>query len=77
LVGDVTDPAAVDQAVRDCEAVVHAGSVFSFDSRDAGRIRQVNVRGADLVLGARIGLGWTRSCISPAWWRCCPRAARP
>jgi dihydroflavonol-4-reductase len=51
MVGDVTDPAAVDQAVRDCEAVVHAGSVYSFDSRDAGRIRQVNVRGTDLVLG--------------------------
>jgi nucleoside-diphosphate-sugar epimerase len=55
---DVPDPAAVDQAVRDCEAVVHAGSVFSFDSRDARRIGQVNVRGTDLVLGAahRAGL---------------------
>jgi dihydroflavonol-4-reductase len=31
--------------------VVHAGSVLSLDSRDAGRIRQVNVRGTDLVLG--------------------------
>jgi NAD(P)H-binding len=58
IVGDVTDPAAVDQAVRGCEAVVHAGSVYSFDSRDAGRIRQVNVRGTDLVLGTahRAGL---------------------
>jgi dihydroflavonol-4-reductase len=58
MVGDVTDPAAVDQAVQDCEAVVHAGSVYSLDSRDAGRIRQVNVRGTDLVLGAahRAGL---------------------
>jgi nucleoside-diphosphate-sugar epimerase len=58
IVGDVTDPAAVDQAVRGCEAVVHAGSVYSLDSRDAGRIRQVNVRGTDLVLGAahRAGL---------------------
>jgi nucleoside-diphosphate-sugar epimerase len=58
IVGDVTDPAAVDQAVRGCEAVVHAASVFSLDSRDAGRIRQVNVRGTDLVLGAaqRAGL---------------------
>jgi dihydroflavonol-4-reductase len=38
--------------------VVHAGSVFSMDSRDARRIRQVNVRGTDLVLGTahRAGL---------------------
>ena len=58
IMGDVTDPAAVDRAVRDCGAVVHAGSVYSLDSRDARRIRQVNVRGTDLVLGAahRAGL---------------------
>ena len=56
--GDVTDPAAVEQAVRGCEAVIHAGAVYSFDSRDARRIRQVNVRGTDLVLGVahRAGL---------------------
>jgi nucleoside-diphosphate-sugar epimerase len=58
VVGDVTDPAAVERAVRDCEAVVHAGSVYSLDSRDAARIRQVNARGTDLVLGTahRAGL---------------------
>jgi dihydroflavonol-4-reductase len=58
MVEDVTHPAVVDQAVVGCEAVVHAGSVYSFDSRDAGRIRQVNVRGTDLVLWAahRAGL---------------------
>jgi dihydroflavonol-4-reductase len=47
MVGDVSDRVIVEQAVRGCEAVVHAGSVYSFDSRDAGRIRQVNVRGTD------------------------------
>ena len=46
---DVTDAAAVEQAVRDCEALVHAGSVYSLDSRDARRIRQVNVRGTYLA----------------------------
>jgi hypothetical protein len=58
VVGDVTDPAAVQGAVRGCEAVVHAASVYSLDSRDAGRIRQVNVRGTDVVLGVahRAGL---------------------
>lgn len=58
IVGDVTDPAVVDQVVAGCQAVVHAGSVYSLDSRDAGRIRQVNVRGTQLVLGAaqRAGL---------------------
>jgi nucleoside-diphosphate-sugar epimerase len=40
-VGDVTDLAVVNQAVAGCEAVVHAGSVYSLDSRDAGRIRPI------------------------------------
>jgi dihydroflavonol-4-reductase len=58
VVGDVTDPAAVQQALQGCQAVVHAASVYSLDSRDAGRIRQVNAPGTDLVLGTahRAGL---------------------
>jgi dihydroflavonol-4-reductase len=38
IVGDVTDPAVVDQVVAGCQAVVHAGSVYSLDSRDAGPV---------------------------------------
>jgi hypothetical protein len=30
VVGDVANPAAVERAVRGCEAVVHAGSVLSW-----------------------------------------------
>jgi dihydroflavonol-4-reductase len=58
VVGDVTDPAAVQQAVAGCQAVVHAASVYSLDRRDAGRVRQVNAPGTELVLGAaqRAGL---------------------
>jgi dihydroflavonol-4-reductase len=50
VVGDVTDPEAVQRAAQGCQAVVHTASVYSIDSRDARRIRQVNVRGTDLVL---------------------------
>jgi dihydroflavonol-4-reductase len=58
VVGDVTDPAAVQRAVQGCQAVVHAASVYSLDSRHAGQIRRVNAPGTDLVLGAaqRAGL---------------------
>jgi dihydroflavonol-4-reductase len=50
VMGDLIDPEAVQRAVQGCQAVVHAASVYSFDSRDARRIRQMNVRGTDLVL---------------------------
>jgi dihydroflavonol-4-reductase len=51
IIGDVTDPAAVEHAVQGCQAVVHAASVYSLDSRNTARIRKVNAPGTDLVLG--------------------------
>jgi dihydroflavonol-4-reductase len=57
VVGDVTNAAAVEQALSSCEAVVHAGSVFSFDPRRAAVMAQTNPTGTDLVLGAAHRLG--------------------
>ncbi|HEX6870597.1 MAG TPA: NAD-dependent epimerase/dehydratase family protein, partial [Micromonosporaceae bacterium] len=48
--GDVTDPASVDRAVHGCDAVLHAGSVYSFDARDHARMRAVNALSTDVVL---------------------------
>ncbi|MFY1668899.1 NAD-dependent epimerase/dehydratase family protein [Plantactinospora sp. WMMB334] len=55
--GDVTDPDAVARAVRGCDAVLHAASVYSFDSRDRAAMRAVNVRGTELVLDAAVAAG--------------------
>jgi nucleoside-diphosphate-sugar epimerase len=77
MVGDVTDPAAVDQAVRGCEAVVHAGSVYPWTAVTPATSARLMCAAPTWYWGRRIGLGWTRSCMSPAWWRCCPQAARP
>lgn len=57
--GDVTDETSVARAVRGAGAVLHAASVYSFDSRSHGLMRQVNVRGTELVLDAarRAGAG--------------------
>jgi dihydroflavonol-4-reductase len=56
--GDVTDEAAVGAALTDCDAVLHAAAVYSFDPRAAARVRATNVRGTELVLeqGRRLGL---------------------
>ncbi|PZF96460.1 SDR family NAD(P)-dependent oxidoreductase [Micromonospora deserti] len=52
VVGDVTDEESVTRAVEGCAAVLHAASVYSFDSRRHRRMREVNVGGTELVLGA-------------------------
>ncbi|TDD35502.1 NAD-dependent epimerase/dehydratase family protein [Actinomadura sp. KC06] len=58
-VGDVTDAAAVDGAVRGADALLHAASVYSFDSRRRAEMRRVNERGTEVVLDAarRHGVG--------------------
>lgn len=58
-VGDVTDRQAVERVVHGTDAVLHAASVYSFDSRRYAEMRAVNARGTSLVLGAarRAGVG--------------------
>ena len=50
--GDVTDPGAVRAALRGCDAVLHAASVYSFDPRRRTEMRAVNRRGTEVVLTA-------------------------
>ncbi|MFJ2775507.1 SDR family NAD(P)-dependent oxidoreductase [Kitasatospora sp. NPDC087315] len=52
VVGDVTDPDAVARAVTGADAVLHAASVYSFDSRKYAQVRRVNVQGTGLVIEA-------------------------
>jgi len=57
--GDVLDEAAVARLVRGADAVLHAASVYSFDSRRHAEMRATNVAGTELVLDAarRAGVG--------------------
>ena len=57
-VGGVTDAESVEKAMEGCAAVIHGASVYTLDSRQAGLINRVNVRGTDIVLAAahRMGL---------------------
>jgi nucleoside-diphosphate-sugar epimerase len=57
VVGDVTDPAAVEGALEGADAVLHAASVFSMDARRADEMRLVNPRATDVVLGTAHRLG--------------------
>lgn len=59
VTGDVLDEVAVAAAMRGADAVLHAASVYSFDSRDRARIRRTNAAGTEVVLAAarRAGAG--------------------
>jgi dihydroflavonol-4-reductase len=52
VVGDVTNLATVRQAMRGCQAVVHAACVYALDPRRAAVMAHTNPTGTDLVLGA-------------------------
>jgi len=55
--GDVTEPESVEKAMAGHDAVLHAASVFSMDTRKGDLMRQVNVTGAETVLGTAERLG--------------------
>ncbi|MFI9639053.1 SDR family NAD(P)-dependent oxidoreductase [Micromonospora sp. NPDC051925] len=59
--GDVVDETAVARAVGGVDALVHAASVYSFDSRWHGATRRTNARGTEVVLAAARRLGVGRS----------------
>jgi len=55
--GEVTDEPAVAAAAAGSDAVLHAASVFSFDSRDRAEMRRVNAAGTETVLAAAVRAG--------------------
>lgn len=57
VLGDITDEAAVAQAVDGADAVLHAASVYSFDSRRHSEMRRVNVCGTEVALRAAARAG--------------------
>jgi dihydroflavonol-4-reductase len=52
VLGDVTDPSTIERLLEGCDAVVHAASIYSLDTRDAARIRATNVEGTRLIIEA-------------------------
>jgi UDP-glucose 4-epimerase len=54
VIGDVTDPDAVERAVSGCDALVHAAGVFTLDRRRDDEMMHVNVRGAEIVFDAAL-----------------------
>jgi nucleoside-diphosphate-sugar epimerase len=57
VVGDMTDRAAVEQALDGAVAVVHAAAAISLDARDARRQLHANVTGARHVVGGACDRG--------------------
>jgi nucleoside-diphosphate-sugar epimerase len=57
VVGDVTDADSVRRALDGCDAVLHAASVYTFDTRLAASMRRENLAGVELVLGSARKLG--------------------
>jgi len=54
VLGDVTAPESVEEAMAGCDAVLHAAAVYSVDPRSAPRVRETNARAAEIVLGAAV-----------------------
>ncbi len=58
VVGDMTDAAAVEQALVGCDGVLHAAALVDLRRAAARRVEETNARGVELVVGgaAKFGL---------------------
>lgn len=63
VAGDVTRQGSVASAVRGADGLVHAASVYSFDSRHRVEIRATNLPGTEIVLGSAIRAGVGRRIV--------------
>ena len=57
VIGDVTSDEVIEQLLGGCEAVVHAASVYSLDTRKSKSIRETNVTGTRMIIEAARRLG--------------------
>ena len=62
--GDLRTPAALLPALRGCRSLVHTAALYSFSSRDATTIAEVNIRGTQGLLEAARIAGIERSVVT-------------
>jgi dihydroflavonol-4-reductase len=57
VIGDVTDKAAVAQAVAGCDAVIHSAAMVSTAEKDAEQVYETNVGGTQSVIDCSLAAG--------------------
>jgi dihydroflavonol-4-reductase len=60
VVGDMTDAAAVDEALAGCDGVVHAAALVDLSRAAARLVEESNARGVELVIGGAVRRGLPR-----------------
>jgi nucleoside-diphosphate-sugar epimerase len=60
VVGDMTDPAAVEKALVGCDGVVHAAALVDLRRAAARLVEDTNARGVELVVGGAVERGLAR-----------------
>jgi dihydroflavonol-4-reductase len=73
---DLLDPAGLERAMQDCDAVVHVAALYSYEARDE-LLERVNVAGTRNVLEAAARAGVPRVVCTSTAGTCGPVAGRP
>ena len=55
--GDVNDIPSLEQAMKDCDKVIHAAAMVSFHKEDAEQMNKINVEGTKNVMNLAISMG--------------------
>jgi dihydroflavonol-4-reductase len=74
---DVLDGPGLEQAMRDCDALVHVAALYSYDRGDAAALARVNIEGTRTVLAAAARAGVRRIVHTSSAGTCGPVEGRP
>lgn len=75
--GDITDSAALAEALTGCQAVVHTAALYSYARADLPRMHAVNVGGTRNVVRESIVAGVRRVVVTSTSATCGPVRGRP
>lgn len=55
--GDVNDIPSLEEAMKDCDKVIHAAAMVSFHKEDAEQMNKINIEGTKNIMNIAISLG--------------------
>lgn len=77
VAGDILDQAALERALRGCDAAIHLAALYSYARGDAAAMQRVNVDGTRALLAAAARAGVGRVVVTSSAGTCGPVPGRP
>ena len=60
--GDITEIPSIEEAIQDCEYIIHAAAIVSFHKEDVEKIQKINIEGTENIVNVAIAKKIKKIC---------------